>query len=80
MSAIKSIVDDIIAYETGEASPLQTLELFATLVRTGQAWQLQGSYGRTAASMIESGLITPDGDLTDLALDWLASLPESEED
>jgi hypothetical protein len=74
------LVGDIIAYENGDLSDLQTLELFAHLIRTGQAWTLQGSYGRTASAVIDAGLITREGVITDHAFDALAEGPESEED
>ena len=51
-------VDKIIAYETGELSVIETVELFADLVKTKMAWTLQGSYGRTAAAFIRTGVIT----------------------
>jgi hypothetical protein len=47
----------LFAYEMGELDDDQTVELFQTLVDTGMAWQLQGSYGRTAVRMIEAGLV-----------------------
>lgn len=52
------LVDQIIALETGELDAESALELFASLVNSGLAWQLQGSYGRTAHSLISQGLIT----------------------
>jgi len=48
----------IIAYETGELELDGVVELFQHLVDTGLAWQLQGSYGRTAVALIEAGLVT----------------------
>ena len=47
----------IIEFETGEATEEQVIELFQYLVDTGLAWSLQGSYGRTAQSLLEAGVI-----------------------
>lgn len=49
----------IIAYESGDLDDESTLELFQHLVDSGLAWQLQGSYGRTAHALIEQGAIQP---------------------
>ena len=51
------MIDKIIAYEQGELDDAETLELFQALVDSGMAWTLQGSYGRTAMSLLEAGLI-----------------------
>jgi hypothetical protein len=48
-------VDDIIAYENGEMDSDQMVEFFQGLINSGMAWTLQGSYGRTAAHLIDSG-------------------------
>lgn len=56
-------VDSIIAYEQGELDTDDTLELFADGIKSGQVWQLQGSYGRAAAHLIESGFISKAGEI-----------------
>lgn len=52
------IVDKIIAYESGELDEAETIEFFQQLINTGMAWQLQGSYGRTAMALINAGECT----------------------
>ena len=49
-------IDNIMAFESGELDEQQTIELFQGLIDSGLAWKLQGSYGRTARSLIEAGL------------------------
>ena len=58
------MIDKMIAYESGELSDTETLELFSELIRTGMAWKLQGSYGRTANRLIDLGLIGKGGELS----------------
>ncbi len=55
------LVDLIIAYETGELAPEDTLKLFSMLVKSGKAWTLQGHYGRTAQGLIDAGYIGKTG-------------------
>jgi len=55
------LVDKIMAYESGELEAGDTLKLFADLVRSGEAWSLQGSYGRVASGLIEGGYISKEG-------------------
>jgi hypothetical protein len=52
------VLDRIVAWESGELSEEDTIELFQHLVDTGMAWRLQGCYGRTAQALIEAGLVT----------------------
>ena len=58
----KMLVDKIIAYETGEASDDETLDLFAELIKNGMVRTLQGCYGRTAIRLIEAGYISESGE------------------
>ena len=51
-------VNAIFAYENGELDHEETVELFQYLVNTGLAWTLQGSYGRAAKALIDSGAVT----------------------
>ena len=51
-------LNNIIAYENGELDEDEIISLFQELINSGLAWQLQGSYGRMAASLIDSGYCT----------------------
>jgi len=53
------IVGDTIKYEAGELDHAETVEFFQTLIDTGMAWKLQGSYGREAQRLINAGELTP---------------------
>jgi len=57
MSGYVAVVDRIIAYENGDMSEEETIDLFQDLVNSGLAWQLQGHYGRLATLLINEGLI-----------------------
>lgn len=57
------LLDYIIAFEQGEAPLADVLTLFAYLVRTGMAWTLQGTYGRTAAGLIDAGYLDTGGNI-----------------
>jgi hypothetical protein len=48
-------VDSIIDFEKGILDEQETIEFFQDLIDSGQAWRLQGSYGRAAMAMIRSG-------------------------
>lgn len=58
-----AIVTQLIDYENGELEPDEVLALFAELVKSGLAWQLQGSYGRAAAELIGAGYLSPEGEI-----------------
>ena len=54
-----STLDFIMRYEQGDCEDEQeVIDGFQHLIDSGLAWQLQGSYGRMAASLIEAGLCT----------------------
>lgn len=61
----------MIAEGVEEATAMEQLEAWALLIRTGLCWQLQGSFGRAAADMINNGIISADGEITQHALDML---------
>jgi hypothetical protein len=43
-------------WESGEMeTEEEVIEFFQHLIDTGLAWKLQGSYGRTAAALIDQG-------------------------
>ena len=66
------VVGGIMAYEDGSASAEEVLQLFAHLIQTGDAWTLQGAYGRAASDLIRRGMVTPHGEITDAARAILA--------
>jgi len=51
------IVDRIIAYEQGDMDQEEMVEFFQELVDDPLVFRLQGHYGRTAARLIEAGLV-----------------------
>lgn len=65
MTELKKIFDtagQIIRWESGELSQIETVELFQNLIDTGLAWELQGTYGRAARHFIDAGLCHEIGD------------------
>ena len=56
-------IDMIMAYESGELNDKETLKLFAELIKSGQAWTLQGHYGRTARALIDDNWISGSGEV-----------------
>lgn len=58
---IPRLINRIIDYENDKLDEDETVSLFQELVDDGLAWQLQGSYGRTAQRLIDAGLVTRGG-------------------
>ena len=56
MSKTFDTVGFVIDFESGNLSEEDVIEGFQHLINDGTVWQLQGSYGRTAAALIEAGL------------------------
>ena len=54
-------VDLMIRYECGELVFSEQVQLFAELIKSGQVWNLQGSYGRMARYYIDADLISTKG-------------------
>lgn len=57
----RKTVDLIIEYEGGNPTFEEFFILFGRLIKSGQAWTLQGHYGRTAKGIIDKGYITKSG-------------------
>ncbi|MFF3249706.1 hypothetical protein ACFYWP_01530 [Actinacidiphila glaucinigra] len=74
MSGMGALVIDIMSYEAGELEARETLELFGVLIKSGMAWTLQGSYGRTANELMHMGYLTTDGELTEFAEEMLGEM------
>lgn len=53
----KKIVDKIIKWEGEGMNPKEEAKFFQELVNSGQAWRLQGAYGRRAMELIRAGVI-----------------------
>ncbi len=51
-----STFDLMMAWEDGDIEQQDEVRLFQGLIDSGQAWTLQGMYGRHAMQMIEAGL------------------------
>lgn len=54
-------VDLMARHDLGELVFSEQVQLFAELIKSGQVWKLQGSYGRMARYYIDADLISTKG-------------------
>lgn len=57
-SSPRDLMDKIISFEGGDMDEEELVEFFQEIINSGMVWQLQGSYGRTAQSLINAGHCT----------------------
>lgn len=50
-----SQIEKIVAYENGELSDQEIVDLFQELIDSGLVWKLQGHYGRVAKTLLNNG-------------------------
>ena len=60
------MIDKMMAYEEGMLDGAGMVCLFSELIKNGMAWSLQGHYGRMASRLIETGILTNDGDIDEM--------------
>ena len=53
----------------------ETLEAWAYLIETGLCWELQGWFGRNAASLIEDGIISREGEIDWKTVAYMNKMP-----
>lgn len=53
--ASEKTYEAIVRFETGQLSEPETIQLFQRLIDDGSVWRMQGTYGRLAQQLIESG-------------------------
>jgi hypothetical protein len=50
-----NITELLVAYESGEQTETETIQMFQHLIDSGLVYMLQGHYGRTAEYLIAAG-------------------------
>ena len=73
MGQVHNELARIIDYENNNLDAEQVLQFFADITKTGLVWQLQGSYGRMANTLIEEGFIDREGNVADDAVERINS-------
>jgi len=64
----KNVIGKIIDYEQGTLNNNEILNLFASLIKSGLCYKLQGHYGRTAQAIIAEGYLDKEGNRLTRAL------------
>ena len=54
---INVLVNQIIAWESGDMESDAEIVFFQSLVKSGLCWEMQGMYGRRAKQLLDDGLI-----------------------
>ena len=63
MKQTKDFIDQIMDYESGELNDKEIIEMFSDMVKSGNAWSLQGHYGRTAEVFIFNEILDKQGNI-----------------
>ena len=50
-----TMINQVIAYEQCELDEEGIIDMFQQLINSGLAWEMQGSYGRTAKALLDAG-------------------------
>jgi hypothetical protein len=57
-NGVRTQFEDIMTLEDGTETLEESVQAMQRLINSGQCWHLQGSFGRAAMDMIESGYCT----------------------
>jgi hypothetical protein len=57
------LYNELEQYESGEMGATEAVAFIGRLIQTGLIRGLQGSYGRAAASLVNSGHLSPEGEV-----------------
>jgi hypothetical protein len=63
MVKTKDLIDQMMDYEMGILSDIETLDMFSTIIKEKMQYNLQGHYGRTVTSLIIDGWLDRNGNI-----------------
>jgi len=55
------MINEIIDFENGILSEVDSIKMFSRLLESGTLWHLQGFYQRSAYDMVNAGWLSMDG-------------------